>query len=57
MKVTVPVAADGETFAVSVTLLPTGALAAEEVIVVVVGDVIATLAAAEVLDAYVPAAV
>jgi len=48
-KVTVPVAAEGETDAVSVTLEPTIAFVTDEARVVVVGEVIAMLPAAEVL--------
>jgi hypothetical protein len=57
LKVTVPVAAEGDTVAVSVTLPPTDAVVAEEDSVVVVADVTATLTAAEVLAAYVAVAV
>jgi hypothetical protein len=53
LKVTVPVAAEGETVAVSVTLVPTGALVTEEASAVVVGEVMATVLAAEVLVRYV----
>jgi len=52
LKVTLPVAAEGETVAVSITLLPTVALVTEEDSVVVVADVTATFAGAEVLAAY-----
>ena len=51
LKVTVPVAAEGETVAVSVSVLPTAVLAAEAASVVVVAEVMVTLTAAEVLAA------
>jgi hypothetical protein len=57
LKVTVPVAAEGETVAVSVTLLPTTAVVTEEESVVVVAEVTTTLAAADALAAYTPVAV
>jgi hypothetical protein len=51
LKVTVPVAAAGATFAVSVTLLPTVALVVDVTSVVVVGEVTVTFTALEVLAA------
>jgi hypothetical protein len=49
LNVIVPVAAEGDTVAVNVTLLPTVALVVEAESAVVVAEVMSTLVAAEVL--------